>query len=397
MATVKEQNKIKRLRAQGYPKAEIDRRIAQSTVDQAMDKPARKRSRRKATKGMINQLEASMGGGIKQQQAMSGVRSLVSRQSTRLNEYAQTLLHPTMFLAKIPDASTYPRGIQQIRTVITASTWVNITPGPSEGSTKGKVGSLTATTSDDTVICSFSPYLNASGSPFGGALEVDGVTYTDEPFSVHGYDDWTASLLSYRAVSMCINVTYIGKALDNQGQIAIACVPPWFQSDPTFGNISEYNLSYTGAARDGGYQIWLPAGGPDFWTEKTSAVAGFQKPLIILAAKGLPLPTPNADVGTFYLPVFRIEWTLNIETMSTSQLLTATQRAGTPDLQKYSQGLAIAASAQHAGLTNGKQDSADSIYQQIGSFAKNAAGWAWDNKQWLIPAAMQIGEVAALF
>lgn len=423
------EKRIRKYKAMGLPQREIDLRIAQSEKAKA-NNLSRSEYGDAKVKRALNKVSQRLGGDLKADNRLSMIRSVASK-TDRLNPYLQSLLHPSKYMSHIPDICTFPRGVEQLRSVITASTYVSSgSEGKRDGisfkrTINGKDTEVTIGTStsnrrlikkaptlksgggpgavsvSDLSFVAF-PYLNDSMEAYAGSFEMDGTSYTDEPWPVHGYTQWTGVLSGYRVVSMSLDATYIGPALSNSGQVTTACFPPWYwaggtepTTGPSFAEVSEYNFSYTGAAREGVYQLWTPAGMDDFrFRPVTSTIAGtsidlLTSPFLVFAAKGLPLPEESVGVTT-YLPVFRIEVVMNIETYSIAQLLTSTQKAGAPNLAKYNNALAVVAHAQHSGITNAKSGSADSIYQQIGSLAKDAAGFVWDNRATLIPMATSL-------
>lgn len=347
----------------------------------------------------------------------------------QMNEYLRSLAHPAKYTALIPDPTTFPRGLAQIRSVITASTWrTNTTPG-----------------GDDEIFLVMFPNLNNAFDGYHGRFELDGTTYTDSAFDVHEYTNWSTTLQAFRPVSMCCDVTYIGPALDNQGQVAIACFPPHITAptrtkvkrgdlekqlssleddynnmklskvdfhskalklkekmsslsrdprgvgddpDLDFETVSEYNYSYTGAARAGAYQIWMPDSSRAFNSAAPTSVQSYL-PYLVFAAKGLPLPEAGSgETWDVEKPIFRIEVTLNIETYSVSQMLTANQQAGKPDALKMNHALATLSKAHVNGNTSARGGSGDSVYSQISNIAKSAAGFIWDNRA-LIPPLIE--------
>lgn len=415
--TTRSEKKIARALVAGVPRAQAERRLAQSAKDSANNRKAKKRVRRKMKK-----LNARLGDNLRSQGRLSMVREVSRSMSARRNEYLLTLMHPDKYMSHIPDMITFPRGLQQIRSVFTISTWTDDTPDkkfshaafdkrmkhaaklngkkPEEVAIEslkrksGEPGPLVLT-SDNSVIFNAYPWLASAFDAYNGIYEMDGITFSDEVFDCYGLTQWVNILAGFRAVSMSVNLTYIGPTLTNSGEMAVACFPSFWNpaaaTPTTFSAVSAYNFSYTGAARDGCYQVWTPAGSDDFTVKSVNfgvasgTVLGI--PFIAVAAKGLPLPAVSTGTVTT-LPVFRAEVVLNIESYSVAQVLTATQKAGNSDPSQFHGALNTMGQAIEHKVTNGPggPSGASSVYSSIAEIAKSAAGFAWDNRQTIIPA-----------
>lgn len=286
-------------------------------------------------------------------------------------DYLATLAHPwTITNAVIPDWTTFPRGVAQIRTVGVITTGT--------------------TSADDTFMMTLLPCLLKSGNFVvnGGSgttsyITINGIKYgPNQPttiFSVHNLASWQSVLDSYRIISMGVKVKYIGQVLNTAGQISTAVKPPEAGVATTFDELSDYNYSYVGGAKDGATQVWLVAGMNSFnMTDIGNTVGTEDESFLQVSAKGLPLNSA----------VFQIEWVMNIETYSTDQILTANNRAGKPDSNKMSVATQAMASAHAAGQLSGPVNAATSIAKgvlNVGSkiaapYLKQAVESAGDNQ-----------------
>lgn len=249
-------------------------------------------------------------------------------------DYLRTLAQPMNFPnVRIPDSSMFPCATIQVQTrgIINSG-----------GLGKGMV------------ICY--PQLHQSINIFSGSstvypggdayptLTIDGVAYTPDPSApnptadVHDYTTLAATLTNYRTVSGCIHVEYIGTELNNSGECALACTPPTPDDEVllTFDELADYNYSVTTAARDGGWQVWLPLGLFNSLALSVDVESGSDTvPPIQFGFQGLPL---NSDV-------FKVTICWNIEAYSNNQLLTANAQVGKPDALKQS--VALSAMSSH--------------------------------------------------
>lgn len=349
---------LKKLQKQKLSKKEIDARLKQSLSDR------------------IAALHEQRGGPTPT--GRNPFRTLEKRANTpyqtQVNDYLNSLAHPEMHMSMIPDNTTFPRATAQIRTV------ASIYPSISTHVGGGGRG-----------VFLFSPYLLGGEVLDGGYLIFDSTTYTTT-FPVHNSSEWESLLSAYRVVSMSVKFEYIGTALTNSGTIACACWTPSMLSSvvPTSQEqIGEYNYSYQGAAANGAYQIWMPAGSDDFRLKDPNVDYGATTgdevwPFIAVGFSGLPFG--DADNKA----VFTMTWTMNIEAFSTDQVLTATKNAGKPDPLKMSVALRAMSQAHAAKKTNGNSRSSGSVFNNILSGVKNVAKFGWDNRE-LIGGLVSMG------
>lgn len=283
---------------------------------------------------------------------MQALKVLQRKMETDYNaqffDYMATLAHPfTVTNVIIPDWTTFPRGVSQIRTVATVRTGNNA--------------------ADNTFVISLIPALQKSGyftAPAGVSpsfITVDGVKFgPGQPagaiFNVHGFNDWATILDSYRVISMGVKVTYIGQVLNTAGKITCGCLPPMASPPTTYEVLSEYNYAYTGAAAGGCAQVLLAAGLEAFNLIDIGDTFGFTDfSFIQIACSGLPL---NTDV-------LQIEWVMNIETYADTQILTANAYAGKPDMQKLGASGAAMAAAHKKGKLNGPSTHTPAILKSV--------------------------------
>lgn len=274
-------------------------------------------------------------------------RKLMNDYCSQYFDYLLTLAHPwSVSNALIPDWTAFPRGTAQIRTVGTITTGT--------------------TSADDTFVMTILPCLQKSGFFLGGVaptapyITIDGVQYganTPSVFSVHNFlTEWASILDSYRVVSMGVRVKYIGAVLNTAGAICCGTLPPESNPATTYDILSDYNYAYIGKAQLGCTQVWLPAGIQAFsMYDIGDQISTDDQSFIQISAKGLPL---NAAV-------MEVEWVMNIEVYSTSQVLTANARGGKPDSNKLSTATAAMASAHASGSLNGSASSAKAIGKSV--------------------------------
>lgn len=334
---------LNRLKKEGLTKKEIDTRLKQSLDNRITALNDRDRTNI-SSKKKYGRLTAK---------AKSSTKRGLARERLA---YLASIADPENNMSIIPDATTFPRSLQQIRTV---GTWTPDLEG------KGTIF--------------FSPFLNMSLEVVGSSfLSIDGISYTDQTCGVHKYTAWTEVLASYRVVSMCVRVTYIGTALENSGEIAVACIPPYYASTlavETFEEVAEYNYSYNGAARDGCYQIWMPASSSDYMIKQTTEIMQVDLcPLLVCSFKGLPITTPMH-------PAFKVEWTMNIEAFSTNQMLTATKHAGKPDAEALSTAAIALGNAIIKGHDHGPSNSSSSVFNAILGGIGDAGRFVWRNRE----------------
>lgn len=306
-------------------------------------------------------------------------------------------------MSLIPDICTFPRGLQQIRTVVTAYTWVN------------KDGGGNITSSSEIALVMAPTLLNAF-SPYKGAYDTPTASKVTDPFSVFNYSQWVSLCSNYRPAQLGFTCQYIGPAMNNSGQVTSACFPPWsnvpvpmlkekdkekkdgkkkkeigvpYPINWNYDLVAAYTFAYSGAARDGAEAVWFPATTTDFDVRPIDTIIGSTSPQLLLAAKGLPLPeAPTDNNTTNYLAVFNIDVVVNIETFAVSQVLTTTQKAGRPDVASMNHAMSVMSAAHAKGATAGKSGS---VYKQIVNAAKSAAGVVWENRDTLIPLAIEAG------
>lgn len=269
--------------------------------------------------------------------------------NTQFFDYLVTLAHPwTKTSALIPDWTTYPRGTAQIRTVGTITTGT--------------------TAADDTFMLTLLPCLQKSGFfvVSGGSLTtsfitINGVKYgpgqpAGTTFSVHNFLTWADVLDSYRVISMGVKVTYIGQVLNTAGRIACACLPPEAATSVTFDELADFNYSYLGPASTGCLQVYLASGMQSFdMMDVGDTISTDDRSFIQVSAKGLPLNSA----------VLEIEWVINIEVYSTSQVLTANKYAGKPDANKMSTATAAMSEAYHRNQLSGSSGSGRDIAKEV--------------------------------
>lgn len=276
------------------------------------------------------------------------VRKKLSRESiVNVLDYAATLGHPwSITNALIPDWTTFPRGVSQIRTV----------------------GSIFLGEADSGFMITLFPGLFESGNfilPGGSTdgssyIRIDGVDYgpgsASTIFSVHNYDDWSNILDQFRVISMGARLKYTGKVLNASGSICSACSPPAVDVPVTYDELADYNYAYIGQAAKGVAQIWMPAGIQSFETYPPDATFGTDElPCIQLAAVGLP----NSET------VFEFEWVINIETFSNNQALTANAYSGKPDPMKMSAATSAVSKAHMEKKTSGPANAIKDIGKAV--------------------------------
>jgi len=328
---------VRKLKADGLSKVEIDKRLKQSLIDRRTTLQAENGKSALVRKKQYARLKPKTG------------RRIVRENNT----YLLSVGDPENHMSIIPDLTTFPRATIQVRTVGTMTT--------------NAAGAGTMY---------FGPSLNNGGEITDNAIfTYDASTVTKANFNVHGYGTSLANNVgSYRVVSMCVNVKYIGSALNNQGQCAIGCMPPTdaiFVFPTNFSEVAEYNYAAVNSAAQGAYQIWMPAGAGDFAVNDFTATRSSQDtPVIAFAVRGCQVSAP----------VFNVTWTMNIEAFSFNQLLTATKAAGKPDPQAFNSALAAVASAHMAKGLNGPADSGSTVLQSILGAAQTAGSFLWENR-----------------
>lgn len=420
------QNKIARWRGMGLSKQEIDLRIKQSMADRAESATtgiSRSKIRKRRLNDALTSYVSKRGNTMNVKNAIRGVQEVSRSPRKRTNEYLLALMDPFGRMSHIPDLFTYPKGLEQVRTVFTAFTSAT------------KAGSTI--TINDTINFVVAPELITVLSPYTGYYDTPGYPpkYSD-PMSCYGFDQWLAVLSYVRYAQGGVKVRYIGPALSNSGEIAVGLFPPWVDLPPSsfqkeekkdtkhcgprivsdfrcdksekknvprlesfprkrlgaslptidFDLVSTYNFSYSGAARDGCEHVWMPASSVDTMVQPLDELVGFGSPWLAVGSKGLPTPEVPTEDGTNYLGVFQIETVWNIETYSISQLLTATQKAGKPSVAAMEQAHAVMGAAYKEGALGGPSGDG-TVYKQIANVAKSAFNFAWDNREMIIPAA----------
>jgi len=349
----KSANMLKKLKAEGLSKREIDQRLKQSLQD-----------RRK-------ELIASEGGGPRQRSKYSNLGKAggsAKKMARRVNTYLASIANPEHYMSIIPDMTTFPRAVMQI---VTVGTWTTSIGG--------------------TGLIYLAPGLAMSGEcGASSTLAIDGVNYTNIGFNVHGFGGALLNNVgSYRVVSMCARVDYIGNALQNQGQIAMACLPPTdalFVLPSTFSSLAEYNYSYVGAAAQGAYHIWMPASAIDFAIRTfNSVVDSTTTPILAIAIQGCQASTA----------VFNVTWTINIEAFSFQQILTATKSAGKPDMEAMSHALGSVSKAVSEGNAGGPSTEGGSVFQSVMGALGTAGKFAWDNRS-TIATGLEMGAAMLL-
>jgi hypothetical protein len=299
---------------------------------------------------------------------MSAKAGMLTDYEEFLLKYAKSMTHPEKYQAFIPDWTTFPRALEQIRTV---GTWA---PDPNGN------GSLLIT-----------PGLHSFAEVIGDStVVIDGISYVNSTFDAHNYSAWTAALASFRMVSMSVTVKYIGSALNNKGTVATACIPPTFDDinlPTTYQAIAEYNYSYWGAARDGSRQVWFPASLTDFDMKEVDAAPSISDyPSIVVGFAGVE------TIGdTILEPQFSIEIVQNIEAFSTVQILTAPKQAARSDPNALALGLNTMSKAHINKMTSGPASSAESIYQGIMDVVPTVANFLWSNRKPIFEGASLLG------
>lgn len=268
-------------------------------------------------------------------------RKLANSYNAQFFDYLASLAHPwNITNAIIPDWTTFPRGTAQIRTVGTIhmgtsaadNTFVLVLLA---GLQKSGLFSVPGSVSNTT-------YITIDNVKYGPGQAAGTI------FSVHGFPSWTSILDAYRVVSMGVKCTYIASPLQASGKVATGCFPPQVGGPATYQEVAEYNYSYVGSAAKGSSQVYLAAGMDSFNLidiGDTFGTGDFS--YLMVSCSGLPT---NVDA-------IQIDWVLNIETYSDTQILTANVTGGKPDANKLSvsQG---AMAAQHASksLNGPEQD-----------------------------------------
>lgn len=262
--------------------------------------------------------------------------------------------------AIIPDFTTFPRGVSQIRTI----------------------GTIFLLEDDPIFILTVQPqmYVNiifssSNGSEgVGSYILIDGVKYGNGQVggteaSCHDYDTWGNTLDSYRTISMGLRVRYIGKLLNTSGMVTTACIPSAPNPPSNYGKLSSYNYAYTGRAGEGCSTVWFPEGNQAFELYDVDEGLGYgNSSCLQFASRGTEHDTE----------VFEVEVVMNIETYSDNQMLTAKARAGKPDAMKLNTAGAAMAEAHEAKtlstVANGAKDAAAGVIERGIEGLKNYAG-----------------------
>jgi len=336
---------------------------------------------RMGTQVKIDRLESALGQGAQgagsNSRRVAGAYDLLRKRTKNSTargiprerlRYLESLANPDQFMSIIPDMTTCPRTVAQIRTV---GQWSPDANGNG---------------------CVYmSPYINQGYEVAGSStLLVDGVQYSDNNFNCHNYADWAVSMGSYRTASMEIICRFVGGTLQDGGTIAAALIPPEFNSSlfpNTVATIQEYNRSKCSPARDGMEVVWLPASAVDFMVYPTNFTAGADNfPFLALAFAGVTV------AGTApYQAMFELELIHNIEAFSLDQILTAPKDGVRNDPIAMATATNTMSLAVARGMHTSAAGKGTDRLEQIMQLVPKAAGFLWENRTPILEGAAEVG------
>jgi len=190
----------------------------------------------------------------------------------------------------------------------------------------------------------------------------------------------------YRVVSMSAWYEYDGSDLSNGGQIASIL----YRGGQSAGENGLYNYqtvaeapeSYAGPLKHGTYTIWTPNSENDMLMRNLSPHGRWQYPFICNAAV---VATPSQ------LNSIRIRIAINYEVVSTSQFYDFEKPF--PN-EKWISEAAVLLREHPCAMANGRHwDWIKGVAADAADMASGAGKWAYNNKDWILPAA---GALASL-